>query len=309
MNSRMVFAPAIDNNLVIVTYVTGDWSINGSVYALDASTGSLIWKFIAKTQFYASICTSPTIADGMVFVGYDNGYQYALDEDLGRCFGATEQKFGSRDINSGSGYAANGHVTPAAVANGRVYFGATSDDNLSLSNIYALDEFTGAKIWTHHLNGWVSGPVALAGNLVFLTGNDRYIYALNAETGSEVWKYMTSGLMNSPSVAGGVVYVGSDDGTVYAIGGTDFSYGPNPTAKPPATPGPTPTSSPTPIGSPPPTSVSGPSPTPTPTFSTTPGFEMTGNVTSSQVNDVNWVTNQTTTKISFTVTRKRHVWL
>ena len=97
----------------------------------------------------------------------------------------------------------------------------------------------------------------LAGNEVFLTGNDRYIYALNAETGCEVWKYMTgSGIMSSPSVADGIVYVGSDDGSIYAIGGGNLSYGPNPTAKPTATPGPTPTSSPTPTASPPPTSVS-----------------------------------------------------
>ena len=51
-NGTMVFAPAIDNNLIIVTYVTNDWAINGSVYALDASTGSLVWKFTAKNQFY-----------------------------------------------------------------------------------------------------------------------------------------------------------------------------------------------------------------------------------------------------------------
>jgi hypothetical protein len=151
---------------------------------------------------------------------------------------------------------------------------------------------------------WVNGPVVLAGDEVFLTGNDRYIYALNAETGCEVWKYMTgSGSMSSPSVANGTVYVGSDDGSIYAIGGGDLSYAPNPTAKPPATPVPTPTFSPTPIASgvPTPTS-SAPSPTPASTVSMTPGFEMTGNITISQVSDVNWVTNQTSTKISFTVT-------
>ena len=82
-NSTIVFAPAIDNGLVFVTYVTNDWATNGSVYALNASTGSLVWKFTAKNQFYTSPCTSPTIADGMVFVGYDNGYQYALDEATG----------------------------------------------------------------------------------------------------------------------------------------------------------------------------------------------------------------------------------
>jgi outer membrane protein assembly factor BamB len=300
-NSAMVFVPAIDNDLLIVTYVTNDWSINGSVYALDALTGSLVWKFTAKTQFYSSPCTSPAIADGKVFVGYDNGYLYALDEATGTLLWSNGTKIW---IRVGNGYAANGHVTPLAIANGRVYFGATSDDNLSLCNIYALDQFTGAKIWTYHMDCWINGPVVLAGDEVFLTANDRYIYALNATTGCEVWRYMTgSGTMSSPSIANGIVFVGSADGNVYAIGGAGLSYGPNPTAKPTATPGPTPIFSSTPIVSPAPTSVSQHIPTSTPTTTpTTFGFEITGNITSSQISDVNWVTNKNTTKISFTVT-------
>ena len=183
----------------------------------------------------------------MVFVGYDNGYLYALDEATGAKLWSNGTKIW---IRVGNGYAADGHVTSAAIANGKVYFGATSDNNSSMCNIYALDKFTGAKIWTYHMDCWVNGPVVVAGNLVFLTGNDRYIYALNAETGCEVWKYMTgSGIMSSPSIADGIVYVGSDDGNIYAIGGGDLSYGPNPTAKPTATPGPTPTFSPTPTAS------------------------------------------------------------
>ena len=100
------------------------------MYALDASTGSLAWKFTAKNQFFTSPCTSPTIADGMVFVGYDNGYQYALDEATGAVLWSNGTKIW---IHVGNGYIANGYVTPTAIANGRVYFGATSDDNLSLS--------------------------------------------------------------------------------------------------------------------------------------------------------------------------------
>ncbi len=300
-NGTIIYAPAFDNNLIIATYRTNNWAINGSVYALDASTGSLVWKFSAKNQFYSSPCTSPTIADGMVFVGYDNGYQYALDEATGTVIWSNGTKIW---IRVGNGYSANGHVTSAAIANGKVYFGATSDNNSSKCNIYAFDQFAGTKIWTYNMDCWINGQVVLAGNLVFLTGNDRYIYALNAETGSEVWKYMTgSGIMSSPSVADGKVYVGSDDGSIYAIGGADLSYGPNPTAKPPTTPGPTTTFLPTPIASPTPTSVTQPLPKSTPT--TTPitfGFEITGNITSSQISDANWVTNQNTTKISFTVT-------
>ena len=175
-----------------------------------------------------------------------------------------------------------------------------------MTNIYALDEETGAKIWTYHMSGFVNGAVVVAGNDVFLTGNDRYIYALNAQTGCDVWKYMTgSGFMSSPSIANGTVYVGSDDGSLYGIGGDTLSDAPNPTAKPTATPGPNANSfthtkrfhS---------TNIHFSAP-PTPTLIPTPpayvGFEISGNITRlSNSSDVSLLTNQTTTKISFKVT-------
>jgi eukaryotic-like serine/threonine-protein kinase len=45
------------------------------------------------------------------------------------------------------------------------------------------------------------------------------VYALNAKTGAKLWSYATGSPVNSsPAVANGVVYVGSEDGNVYAFG-------------------------------------------------------------------------------------------
>jgi outer membrane protein assembly factor BamB len=50
------------------------------------------------------------------------------------------------------------------------------------------------------------------------------VYALNARTGAKLSSYATGcnaqqcGVHSSPAVANGVVYVGSDDGKVYAFG-------------------------------------------------------------------------------------------
>jgi outer membrane protein assembly factor BamB len=45
------------------------------------------------------------------------------------------------------------------------------------------------------------------------------VYALNARTGAKLWSYTTGGAVDSPpAVANGMVYVGSDDGKVYAFG-------------------------------------------------------------------------------------------
>ena len=46
---------------------------------------------------------------------------------------------------------------------------------------------------------------------------DHKVYALNAATGHARWSYTTGNwVKSSPAVAGGTVYVGSDDGKVYA---------------------------------------------------------------------------------------------
>jgi outer membrane protein assembly factor BamB len=298
-NSMILSAPAMDNGLVCVVSTDINSGTDNSVHTLNASTGSLVWKFTANNRH--TFGSSPTIADSMVFAGSSDGKIYALELITGK-------KLWSNGANiwipAGKGFAADGYVTSAIVANDKVYFVATAENDSSQCDIYSLDEFTGEKIWTHHLETWVNGPISAAGDEVFLTAGDRNIYALNAETGCEVWRYMTGGMMSSPSIADSMVYFGSGDGNIYAVGGGNLSYGPNPTAKPTATPGPTPTSLPTPTVTRPPTLPSPSSPTPTPTASPSPtfGFNITGNITSSQVSDVYWVTNQTATKISFTVT-------
>lgn len=63
-------------------------------------------------------------------------------------------------------------------------------------------------------------PIALgrAGTSTVVATPERR--ALDAYTGLQLWRFETGGLViSSPAVVGGVVYVGSDDGYVYAIGG------------------------------------------------------------------------------------------
>ncbi|MFZ0925405.1 MAG: PQQ-binding-like beta-propeller repeat protein [Halobacteriota archaeon] len=48
---------------------------------------------------------------------------------------------------------------------------------------------------------------------------DGNVYAFNAASGAKVWDYTTgSAVLCSPAVSNLVVYVGSNDGNVYAIG-------------------------------------------------------------------------------------------
>ena len=60
------------------------------------------------------------------------------------------------------------------------------------------------------------------------------MYALKAVTGAVKWSYTTGGpVVSSPAVAGGVVYIGSDDGNVYALNATTGARrGPTPPSAP-----------------------------------------------------------------------------
>ncbi|MGA3192149.1 MAG: PQQ-binding-like beta-propeller repeat protein [Candidatus Bathyarchaeia archaeon] len=84
---------------------------------------------------------------------------------------------------------------------------------------------TNQTLWSAHAltttGNYVTSSPAVAGGIVYVGSNDYHVYALNATTGTQVWSYATRGMVrSSPAVAGGVVYVGSDDNNVYALNAT-----------------------------------------------------------------------------------------
>ena len=95
-------------------------SIDHNVYALDTESGEELWRFEADAD--EGMASSPTVVDGIVFVGgYDN--VYAVDAETGD----EQWRFTQRGHRN---------TTPQVVA-GTVFFGST--DN----HVYALDAGTG----------------------------------------------------------------------------------------------------------------------------------------------------------------------
>ncbi|MCQ8894565.1 MAG: PQQ-binding-like beta-propeller repeat protein, partial [Methanolinea sp.] len=142
---------------------------------------------------------SPAVVDGLVYVGSNDWYVYALNATTGEKIWSTYT---------------NGEVTSSpAVVGGVVYVG--SNDR----QVYALNAVTGEKIWSTYTNGEVRSSPAVVGGVVYVGSNDRYVYALNATTGEKIWSTYTNGeVTSSPAVVDGVVYVGSNDHRVYALG-------------------------------------------------------------------------------------------
>lgn len=100
------------------------------------------------------------------------------------------------------------------VVHGVVYFGCRD------SNLYALDAQTGQKRWAFNNKGsWVIGsPVAKGGKLYFATSDSGLFHAVDARTGAELYTLqLIWPMFSSPAIAGDMLYIGSEEGKLYAI--------------------------------------------------------------------------------------------
>lgn len=192
-------SPAVSDGMV---YVGSD---DAKLYAFDAagllncSAGpprTCLARWVTTTG--GIVRSSPVVADGVVYVGSDDGGLYALHATTGMVVWKTITGAAVR--------------SSPAVAGGVVYVG--SDDQA----VYALNAATGAVLWKTTTGAAVRSSPALANGVVYAGSDDAGLYALNATTGQVIWKTTTgASVRSSPAVSNGVVHVGSDDTKAYAL--------------------------------------------------------------------------------------------
>jgi len=180
-------------------------SSDGNVYALDASSGALRWKFKTGDVVHAS----PAVVAGTVYVGSWDSYFYALDAVSGK----ERWRFKTGDdpvIHNQVGIQSS-----ASVGGGIVYFGCRD------SHLYALDQATGTLRWSFPAHGsWIiSSPAIDDGHVYFATSDTGLFYSADASSGkidfSLDFKHWP--MFSSPAIAGRMAYIGSHDGKLIAI--------------------------------------------------------------------------------------------
>jgi outer membrane protein assembly factor BamB len=78
---------------------------------------------------------------------------------------------------------------------------------------------TGKAAWTFATKARVESSPAIAGGRVFVGSNDGRFYVLNLNTGGKVWEFEAgSPLSASPAIARGRIVIGSQDGRLYCFG-------------------------------------------------------------------------------------------
>jgi outer membrane protein assembly factor BamB len=178
---------------------------DGNVYSLDATQGTLNWKFKTGDVVHAS----PVISAGVLYIGSWDSYFYAIDAATGK------EKWRFKTGEDPDVHNQVGIQSSAVVADGMVYFGCRD------SNLYALDAATGRKRWAYNNKGsWViASPLVQKGKIYFATSDSGMFRALDAKTGAELFSLKFSGwpTFASPIIAGEMLYSGSHSGTLFAI--------------------------------------------------------------------------------------------
>lgn len=71
-------------------------------------------------------------------------------------------------------------------------------------------------------DGPFASTPAIAAGILYVGSGDGSLYALDVRSGEPVWRFEAEGpIASSPAVSGATVYVGSDDGSLYALDAKD----------------------------------------------------------------------------------------
>lgn len=133
---------------------------DGFLYAVDLSTGTLVWRFDHDVSW---VNTSPAVADGVVYAGSSDGaFVQAVD-------GATGSEVWRRP-DAGVVWAS------PTVAGDVLYYGDFG------GVLHALDRRTGESLWSYRTGDAILSSPVVAGDLVVVGSRDGGVYALR--TGS-----------------------------------------------------------------------------------------------------------------------------
>jgi outer membrane protein assembly factor BamB len=187
-----------------------------SVYALDADTGALAWRYRTSSAKEADVGASPTIsppgkngfADGVVYVTGKDKIVYALNLTTGKQIWKYQLAHGS-----------HGDLSGTALVGDQIYLGSDT-------GVYALNATTGALAWNvlsqsvFYASPVVTGPSRQ--QVLVIGSNEGGLYALDLATGATLWSQQLSkrGIWASAAVSQGSIYVAGLDGVLHSYAPT-----------------------------------------------------------------------------------------
>jgi outer membrane protein assembly factor BamB len=170
----------------VVYFSSGRW-----LYAVNAETGSLKWRYPSDSPLSTVIKSTPVIGEDFVYFGGGDGWLYAITKDKGM----PAWSFATKGMINSS----------PTLVDGIIYVGSVDD------RLYAIDALTGEQKWPggFRTRDDVSTAPAVAEGLVYFMSSDMNLYSAIASTGRLKWSYRIGipGRASNPVVADNAVYV------------------------------------------------------------------------------------------------------
>ncbi|MEX0662974.1 MAG: right-handed parallel beta-helix repeat-containing protein [Balneolaceae bacterium] len=242
MDWESVESSTVSSRPVVVDGILYYGMLNNHFYAADANTGEILWE----TDTGETIRSSAAIKENWVVSGNSNGDVFALNRDDGEyiwnrelgsdiysspvivddvvyvsIFNDDGESFQALDLNTGSelwvyDIGESSSSTPSVV-DGVVYVGS-NDGNLYALNASNNTDPEDRLLWIFETpeSFGTSYPVVVDDYLYITTRNT--LYSIEAETGDLSWSESIPGSsMSNPVISDDLIYIGSSDGTFYAL--------------------------------------------------------------------------------------------
>jgi outer membrane protein assembly factor BamB len=155
-----------------------------------------------------------SLTPGLVFIGSDDGFLYALDLDKGSKVWSVQ----TGAAISTSPYAHTRYFHNGSIASSLVVVG--NEDG----SVNSFNGFTGQPGWSYKTGGPILVDPVITDDAVLVKSEDGHLYSLNEETGQLQWSALVNGSVGPAMIVyQQTIYCSSKDGNLYAINKTDGS--------------------------------------------------------------------------------------
>ena len=181
-----------------------------TIYALNKDDGSTAWTY--PTGFY-DCANKPMLKDDALYVAVFENYAgdlIKLDTSDGSEIWRITLSAGPWD-NS---------IT--ADGEGRIFLAIYSDYTMN-----AYSESDGSSLWTYPIHGYSLSFNAYHDGVVFIADASGYVYALDSTDGTLIWENKIGDVIDisSPTISGGLIFIGTRDGSNGAFFALEESTG------------------------------------------------------------------------------------
>ena len=203
-------APILNSGVLYTVTKGSQWSSSGpssSLYALDARTGSVMWRYQTAGNL-----------NPMLYILGESIYA-SLDVDLPDLagFSTTILALNRADGSVRWRKAESGQLLAEAVGDGMIYVGMYG--NHFETPLIALNPATGAQLWRREETNRVAWIEASGGDNLYVGLENGSISALRPRNGAPLWTFSLAGGLDHSvdppvTVRNGLLYVGSLSGYV-----------------------------------------------------------------------------------------------